>query len=110
MEKRKCNKCHKLLPLTTEYFCKCSRCTDNLNYQCKQCIKEYQVSIKDKLQAYQKEYQPQYKAEHKEKLNEYGRVYTLNRYHNDPEFKEKMLINQRARNAKLRKLKKKNDK
>ena len=108
--KRKCNKCHKSLPLTSEYFCKCSRCSDQLNYQCKQCIKEYQASIKDKLQAYQKEYQSQYKAEHKEKLNEYSRTWSYEKYHSDPVWKENYKIKQRAYNAKLRKLKQQNDK
>ena len=107
---RKCNICDQLFPETNEYFCKCTRCRDGLNYSCKQCIKDYQNSIKDKLQAYQKEYQIQYKAEHKEKLNEYSRTYQLNKYHNDPVWKEDYKLKQKARNARLRKLKKKNDK
>jgi hypothetical protein len=108
--KRKCNKCHKLLPLTSEYFCKCSRCSDNLNYQCKSCIKEYQIANKKSLQQYQKQYQQVYQAEHKIELNAYQASYQRNKYHNDPIYKERLLIKQRAYNARKRKLKKQNDK
>ena len=44
---------------------------DGHNNQCKLCVKAYQITIKDKLKAYQRDYQPQYKAEHKEELKEY---------------------------------------
>ena len=108
--KRLCNKCDQLLPETKEYFCKCTRCKDGLNYTCKQCIKNYQASVKEHLQEYQKEYQQVYRVEHRVELNAYKATYTRNRYANDPEFRDKMLADQRARNARLRKLKKQNDK
>ena len=56
----------------------CSKCkieqsldnfVNNKNYKdgkhgtCKTCVKEYQLTVKDKLKAYQKEYQPSYKQE-----------------------------------------------
>jgi DNA repair ATPase RecN len=107
---RECPKCKQSLPLTNEYFCKCTRCGEGLNYICKQCIKDYQNSIKDTLKEYQKQYQQVYQTENRAELNAYKAAYTRNRYHNDPEFKAKMLADQKARNARLRKLKKQNDK
>jgi hypothetical protein len=106
---RKCNKCDKLFPETTQYFCKCARCRDGLNYTCKSCIKEYQLSIKERLQEYQKEYQVQYKLDNAEHLNEYGKRHQRHKYHNDPEYRARQLEKQRTYNAEKR-LKKQNDK
>lgn len=66
---KKCVKCKQELPATN--FCKYHRSKDGYAYQCKACIKEYQIANQEKLKAYQKAYQPGYKAEHKEELKAY---------------------------------------
>ena len=64
-----CSKCDTTKPI--EQFCKNKRSADGHAYQCKACIKVYQMSIKDKMREYQLQYQPKYKAEHKEYFREY---------------------------------------
>jgi hypothetical protein len=68
-----CSKCDTTKPI--EQFCKTKRSADGHSYTCKSCIKEYQLSIKDKMKEYQRNYQPQYKAEHKTELKEYLKEY-----------------------------------
>ena len=73
MEERKCSKCKQLLPMTK--FTRSKSSSFGYCSQCKDCVKAYQLTNKEKLKAYQREYQPQYKAEHREKLLEYLRNY-----------------------------------
>jgi cytochrome c biogenesis factor len=65
---RRCNGCKQDLPLSN--FSKNKNSSNGYNWTCKACIKTYQLSIKDKLKAYQHEYQKVYREENKEKLNE----------------------------------------
>ena len=61
----KCSACKQVLPLSS--FCKNKRNKKTgHDWQCKSCVKAYQSTIKDKLQAYQKEYQKTYVVEHRE--------------------------------------------
>jgi len=76
MEKiKRCQTCKQELPVTN--FCKNNRSKDGYNYHCKPCVKVYQTSIKDRLQAYQKEYQKKYRVENKESLYEYIKNWTI---------------------------------
>jgi len=67
---QKCVTCKQELPLDS--FCKNIRSANGYNYQCKSCVKVYQLSIKDKLKAYQHEYQKVYQANHREELDQYN--------------------------------------
>ena len=56
-----CSKCKIEQPL--DNFTNNKNNKDGKHGTCKACVKEYQLTVKDKLQAYQKQYQPGYKQE-----------------------------------------------
>jgi hypothetical protein len=61
-----CSKCDTTKPINQ--FCKNKRSVDGHAFQCKSCVKEYQLTIRDKWKEYQKVYQAKYRPEHKERL------------------------------------------
>lgn len=69
MDTKICSKCGRELPLSE--FNKCKRQKDGLQYQCKECQKQYYTDNKEDILAQQK----QYKAEHKEEIAEYNKQY-----------------------------------
>jgi hypothetical protein len=73
METKVCNKCGRELPI--ENFSKCSSTKDGLQYNCKECNKNYRSNQSEKIKEYLKEYRKKYYLEHKEPLNERGKLY-----------------------------------
>ena len=58
---KRCHKCKIEQPL--DNFVNNKNSKDGKHSTCKACVKAYQLTVKDKLQAYQKQYQPGYKQE-----------------------------------------------
>jgi hypothetical protein len=69
MEIMLCNSCKNEQPL--DNFANNKNTKTGKHWTCKSCIKAYQLTIKDKLKAYQHDYQKSYKVENKDKINEY---------------------------------------
>ena len=68
-----CSKCKIEQPL--DNFVNNKNYKDGKHGTCKACVKEYQLTVKDKLKAYQKEYQPSYKQENYGDLLAYQQVW-----------------------------------
>ena len=87
-----CTCCKQTLPV--DKFCRNIRAKDGCAYHCKSCIKDYQISIKAKLQAYQHEYQKVYRKENYEILNERASMWSKN----NPEKAREHVKRSKARN------------
>jgi hypothetical protein len=73
---KKCIKCKQEKPV--EQFSKNRNTKNGYCNTCKTCVKEYQLSIKDKLKVYQQGYQAVYRKENADKLVEYDRQWRKN--------------------------------
>jgi hypothetical protein len=60
----------------------------------------------NKVKEYRKRNNQKYCEKHREKINEYNNNYINNRYHTDPEFREKQKAYARERNKRLYEIKK----
>lgn len=61
--KRKCSKCGRELPLTSEFFYKDNRNKDGLRTSCKKCYKEYYYEHREKIRAVQRKYDKEHQKE-----------------------------------------------
>lgn len=80
MDTKKCCKCKRVLPLTTEYFAKHSKRYDGFQTQCKECNNKYQREwVKDnpKRDKYIKEYNHTDENRYKRFLRHKERRYNL---------------------------------
>lgn len=68
---KRCYKCGKDKPATTEYFYICKREDDGLQFKCKACEKAYRVASKEK----RREYAREYRAKNADRLREEKRQY-----------------------------------
>lgn len=69
METKRCTRCGVDKPL--EMFCKDKKTKDGLNFWCRECVKKYLESIKDK----KSEMDKQYREKNKEKIREQQKKY-----------------------------------
>ena len=69
METKRCTRCGVEKPL--EMFCKDKKTKDGLNFWCRECVKKYLESIKDKKSKMDK----RYREKNKEKMSEYQKKY-----------------------------------
>ncbi len=136
MKEKKCSKCGKVKPLTTEFYHRCSKEKTGFKSRCKVCksidckeyrkknierLKQYQDDNKEHLKEYNKQYRDdnkerlkiqakQYQDDNKERLKEYKKEYRQRtkqirneqhkeRYKNDPQYKIKVLIRTRLKDA-----------
>jgi hypothetical protein len=73
---KKCTTCQLELPLSS--FSKNRTQKDGHHRECKADVKAYQLTIKDKLKAYQHDYQKVYRAENKEQVTAYAKKWMAN--------------------------------
>lgn len=60
---KKCCKCGKLYPATTQYFHKNGHCNYGLDTRCKRCRKQYSQQHQEERTCYMKQYQQQHQTE-----------------------------------------------
>jgi len=68
---KKCGKCLTEKPVVE--FVKNKYQGDGYHWECKACVKAYQIANRDKLKEYQKSYQSVYRKENAEELMQYDR-------------------------------------
>ena len=101
METKKCSKCKREFPATTEYFCRSKTSKSGWGSQCKLCKREHYLKNRETILEKQKkymldnkekkaEYYKEYRKRNKEKLKEYHKEYWKE---NSEKFKQKKKLN-----------------
>lgn len=112
METKRCTRCGVEKPL--EMFCKDKKTKDGLNFWCRECVKKYLESIKDKKREMDKryreknkekmsEYQKKYRKENKERLSQKAKEYRENNKEKIALYKKEHSIKNKDKIAKKKK-------
>ena len=92
---KKCRKCGKRKKLNTDYFYENSKSADGFTSWCKECTKKASKKFRESEEG--KEYYAEYRTRRyatvkmRTKRRVYNRMYRFERYHEDPEFRERVL-------------------